>query len=206
MIRLLRELFLAAEQAGDDEKSAPLPARLQAEMLLEETRDELIRADSKASILLSASGVVAAALLAGAMSRDWDPSDLSAGVAQAMFWIGLVIAAAGVGALALAVKPRTKHAGTRNELAYFGHVVGYRSSGWFRRSATRTRENAAGKQQLLDDLLRIGDDTFERVVDQVWILSDIVDRKYRWVHRALLSFGVAALVCTAAALADGWVR
>lgn len=205
MIRLLRELLLAAEEVADSDTTVATPARLQAEMLLEETRDELIRADTKASILLSASGVVVAALLAGAMSQDWDPSNLSAGPAQAMFWIGIVVAAGGVLALALAVKPRTKHTGDREGLAYFGHVVRYRSSGWFRRSSTRIRENTAGKEMLLKDLEQIGDDTFGRVVDQVWVLSGIVHLKYRLIQLALLSFGGAVLFCAIAALADAWV-
>jgi hypothetical protein len=54
------------------------------EALLEESREELGRADGKASILFAASGVVVSVLLAGAIARKWDPTEL--GWFQLLWW------------------------------------------------------------------------------------------------------------------------
>lgn len=41
--------------------------------LLDDTQEELVRADSKAALILAAAGVAFGALLAGLLSRDWEP-------------------------------------------------------------------------------------------------------------------------------------
>lgn len=58
-----------------------------AAKLLAETREEIVRADTKAEILFAACGVVVAAVLAGMITGDWSPEDLDR-VATVVFWMG----------------------------------------------------------------------------------------------------------------------
>jgi hypothetical protein len=69
--------------------------------LLNDTREELGRADGKASILLSAVGVVVSVLLAGAISRDWNPTQLAS--CEWLWWLGTLSGTAAIGALGAAV-------------------------------------------------------------------------------------------------------
>jgi hypothetical protein len=199
MRRLLRRLLVTVEeQAGE-----PItPARLQAEMLLDETREELLRADSKASVLLSASGIIVSALLAAALASDWNPAAIADDRAEFLFWAGIGAGAIGVGLLGLAVKPRTRHHDNRESLAYFGHVVQYSSRGIFKLRTTRQRENATGRTELKQDLQLIGGNTFQRVVDQVWTLSRIVQRKYVLISYALWVFALGITACVVALVLD----
>jgi MFS family permease len=152
-----------------------------------EAREELARADSKATTLLSVTGLIIGALLAGAIAGNWNPERLDNAVEWA-FWVGLAAIGAAEGSLCLAVLPRVQHEKTKETLRYFGHVVQFESRA----------ELAAA--------LAAADDEEDRQIDQVYKLSEIVDRKYRYVWFGLVASFGGALLCGAAVLVDQLIR
>lgn len=173
-----------------------------AELLLDEGREELDRADNKASILLGAAGVVLGVFLGAAVAGDWDPTELGDTRATAIFLAGLAFAALGVVRLGGAVIPRIKHDEAKEKLAYFGHVIQYQEGRWSPRRSVRQRRDAAGRHKLKAAIREASGARFNRTVDQVWVVSHIVHRKYAHVRGALVSFTLAALLCGAAVILD----
>lgn len=66
----------------------------------------------------------------------------------------------------------------------------------------RREARAAGKVEFHADLEALDGNALERVIDQVWVVSSIVNRKYRMIKSSLRCFGLAGGVCAAAVLAD----
>ena len=151
--------------------------------LLAETREELTRADSKAALLLAASGVVIAALLAGLLGSQWTPFDLNTSV-EWLWWLGVASAAFGVFSIAAAVYPRIRRHGTIHPgvPSYYGDVASYDNIGAFRSAI----ENAPKSK--------------ERLIDQVFAVSNIVQRKYVLLRRGLRCLLLAILACTTAVM------
>lgn len=151
--------------------------------LMTDSREEVNRADSKASVLLAAVGVIASALIAGLVGGSWSPLRLSGDV-QWLWWTGVAATVAGTLSIAAAVYPRTyRHkAGHPGSPAYYGDVAAYRNVAEFRRG------------------LETAPDPKERLVYQVFVTSRIVQRKYLLIRHGLwwLLFAVAA--CTLAAV------
>jgi hypothetical protein len=151
--------------------------------LLADTREELTRVDSKAALLLAASGVIIGALLAGLFGGRWTPFDLNKRV-EWIWWLGVASAALGVFSIAAAVYPRIRrrrapHPGVP---AYYGDVAAYENIDAFRlaiEKAPRSRE---------------------RLIDQTFVLSGIVQRKYVLLRRGLRFLLLAILACTAAVM------
>jgi hypothetical protein len=150
------------------------------ERLLTETREELSKADGKAQILLAVSGVVIGVVLGGAISGDWNPSDLGE-CARILWWIGVGAAAAGVGSLGFAVFPRLLESDDER-ITYFEDVL-------------RHKDCAALAKALNDEATR-GD----RDVEQLLRLSRVAHVKYSAVQFAMAALVLAAVLCTAAAL------
>jgi len=174
-----------------------------AEVLLDEGREELGRADRKASILLSAASIVLTALLAGALAGTWTPHKLHHHpAAEVVFWVGLGIGMVGLILLGWAVLPKTQHTGRRETLAYFGHVVMFNENRYAMRKATRRDRDARGKTELKAAIRAASAGRFDRTVDQVWTISHIVDRKYRLIRWALLIFGISAAFTIGAVIAN----
>jgi hypothetical protein len=153
-------------------------ARAQAATVLLETREELVRADSKASLLLAAAGVAVGAVIAAVLAGSWSPDSLSA-LGGHLWWVGVAAAAVGIAALGYSVFPRTKRSGSATGpiFGYYADMAGLTSD-----ELARLIRNST---QRLDD----------RVIDQLRQISKIVVRKYRGVRIALWSFAVAALFC-----------
>src|SRR5688572_19419641 len=98
-------------------------AEQRAELLLKETREEIVRADGKVSIVFGASLVLVGVVVGSLVSQDdWKPSELAC-IAEVVFWAGVVLAAGGLGCLGAAVYPRMKNETTEVMVSYFGHVV-----------------------------------------------------------------------------------
>ena len=163
------------------------------ESLLRETREELARADTKASILLAASGIALAALFK-------DPDKLTDARSRTLTWVALALTLAGILFLGAAVKPRLRAKHSKTPMPhYFGDVEAYRPSWWRvwrrRRRLEQARERF-GKE--LEDAATA--EYEERLTDQVWVLSHIAYRKYRlvsigiWWYSAALLVGLAALI------------
>lgn len=182
---------------------AECPGEAFAEVLLDEGREELARADGKASILLSAAGIVVAALLAGVLAGTWTPNKLHRYPAtEVAFWVGLGVAVLGLVLLGLAVLPQTRHTGSKETLAYFGHVVRFSERGHAIRGTARRARDAESKKLLKEAIRAASAGRFERTVDQVLIVSRIVHRKYRLIRWALLIFAVSIAVCVGAVIAN----
>ncbi|HEU5223580.1 MAG TPA: Pycsar system effector family protein [Candidatus Lumbricidophila sp.] len=143
--------------------------RMAAEQMLAEAREDVKHADQKASVLLAALGIGFGAVVGGQLQAGWSASSLSGG-SQTMFWIGVALAVASVGACALAVWPRYD----LNErpdygVTYWGHIAA------FKRLAD------------LEDALDAQSDPSERRVrHQLWKVSQLVLTKYRCVRWALV--------------------
>ena len=79
--------------------------KMYAGELLAETREEIVRADTKAAILFTAFGIVVAAVLAGLIAGNWGPDELDRGAAV-VFWVGSGSALVSFLALGYALKRR----------------------------------------------------------------------------------------------------
>jgi Family of unknown function (DUF5706) len=147
-----------------------------ARRLLDETRDEITRADGKASILLAGAGVASAVAGGAFASADLTLSG-ERGLVQALAVGAAVVLILGIGALGFAVFPRLNR-GTRGNANYFmDHLLYEGNVAEFRKVV----EADAG-------------DTVDRDLHQLLALSPIVRRKYRatQVGELLLGAGIVA--------------
>lgn len=153
---------------------------LYAASVLSSAREEIDRADSKASILLAASGVAAGALLAGLMAGTWTPLRLQPTI-QWAWWVGVVEAAIAISCLALAVCPREQrnNSGTSWAVVFYGDVLKYHTT-----------------TQLVEALKRSAETKIERIADQLRYVCSIVNHKYR-----LVRWGILMLFLSAATIA-----
>ncbi len=151
----------------------------QAERLLREAREELVRAENKASLLLTASGVGVGALMAALLSKSWTPTGMT-GVAQISWWLGIIFLTGSLSLLGFAIYPRTT-AGKRqvvDGVAYYGDVV---------------QVGRAGLSEALRNTA-----TEEALTDQLFNVSEIVVSKYNAIRRSLwgLAAGVALVIAS----------
>jgi hypothetical protein len=151
--------------------------------LLKEAREELVRADGKASILLAAAGVIVGTTAAAILAGDWSPFDLLP-VPAHLWWAGVGAAVAGIGALGFTVYPRTKRNKAAPHLvAYFADVTAFEDSNALAQALRRT---ASGQGS--------------RDVDQLVLISRIVVSKYRGIRWALNAFAAGAALIVAATI------
>ncbi|MEJ1179599.1 MULTISPECIES: Pycsar system effector family protein [unclassified Pseudarthrobacter] len=171
-----------------EKKPQQTPYLQLASNILREAREELVRADGKASLLLAATGIIIGALLAAFLAGTWHPSKLKDCV-EWLWWVGTAVGSLGTLALAAAVFPRTKYRSNRRPgiVAYFGDVVGL-SSEELQRGLEGTARNEGSA-----------------CLDQVKAISFVVDKKYRWIQTGMVLLGVSALCCVLAVLIDGWM-
>lgn len=160
--------------------------RLLAKTLLCETREELTRADAKATTLLASSGVMLSIVFTGLLTGPWSPSLLGQPFA-ALFWLGVAAALIGSVLVGTSLFPRVDNSRRHGCVTYFGHAVGCDSI-----------------TELHSRLIRTVDDQMDRDEEQLYVVSRIVHRKYRLMQWALLLF-LAAVVLTAGAAAVGSV-
>ena len=151
--------------------------------LLSETREEIGRADTKASMLLSGVGV-GVTLLIGLLTGHWSPTRLAAGV-QWLWWVGAAALILGVVLLGAAVIPRTRHDGDPSTVTYFGHVV-----------------RLTDRPRLVQHLRRSAATPLDRSVDQLVMLSRIAQRKFRCTQLAMLLLAGAAVSMAAAVVVN----
>jgi hypothetical protein len=145
-----------------------------ARSLLAETREELDRADNKASIILAAAGVAAGLLFSSAIGGSWKPNELPP-LAKSVWWAASVVGAIGVLCLGRAVFPIIRRRdGPAGSIRYFGDVA-----------------KLATPAEVRKMLLTAADDPLERTLDQVWILSRIVIVKYHYIRWGMCLVGVA---------------
>jgi Pycsar effector protein len=185
--RIARKLGFPAtkevKSAIDAHGSSPDEAiLLYATSLLSGAREEIDRADAKASILLAASGVAAGALAAGLAAGTWTPLKLQAAI-QWAWWLGVVESAMGICCLALAVYPRERKndSGVPRTVLYYGDVLAYHTTA-----------------QLVTALNRSAETKIDRIADQLRHVSWIVDHKYRLIRWGMRALFLAAVTIAAA--------
>lgn len=168
----------------DRDSSAPHLAL--ASTILREAREELARADGKASILLAAIGVIIGAIMAAILAGSWHPSHLNDNI-EWLWWTGTGAGSAGAVSFGVAIFPRTTYRSERRLgiVAYFGDVVGLSSS------------------QLREGLIATADDPGAATLDQVEAISSVVDKKYRAIQIGMICIGAAAVCWLTAVLIGG---
>ncbi|MER7131429.1 Pycsar system effector family protein [Streptosporangium saharense] len=156
---------------GDD---GTVDARTRAMTILAETREEVNRADTKASILLGAIGIAVSGVVGdmvnGVVSGAWGAS-----------WPWLRWTAAGaaflsVTLLLMALYPRRIRLRRPLVNAYFGDVVAH-----------------SDPRALRAALERPSPDELGRLTDQIHTISRIVSTKYRLIQLALWCLAISVL-------------
>jgi hypothetical protein len=150
--------------------------------LLNETRDEIARAESKASIALAAAGLVVGAVLGEMLDRY---AGLT--VAAKVTVIGCVAAmVGGLVSLGLSLIPKLfVNPGGHSMMAFFGHVT------------------AAGSITEFERLTEEPQDERSRLTNQIWTLSLLIMRKYQHIRRAFLFLGAAVALGVVTLIVQG---
>jgi hypothetical protein len=166
----------------------PLPLlddgeRKLAKALLFESREELTRADAKASLLLATLGIGLSAILAATLAGDWTPFSLKEPY-QAMWWIGSAWAGISFFCLCAAVYPKVKHKSTSGGITYFGDVAALKT-----------------EKELRVALRRSETDPHARTITQLHVISRLAGKKYAFIRAGLLTLGLAIAFTLAAVLA-----
>lgn len=149
--------------------------------LLAESREELARADGKASMLLSALGVAIGVIAAALLAGDWSPDRLDRPY-RTVWWVGLTFAAAGSLALCFAVWPRIRHRLPGPSATYFDEIA-------LLGSVDKVKAALAGT------------DAAERTLTQLVAIARIVRRKYVLIRWAMLLLGIAIMLVLIAVIA-----
>ena len=164
---------------ASSEDAPPSSAEAQAayaQQMLAEAREELMRADSKAAMLLSAALVAGSFLGGAAFSGEWSPLAIP-GCWQWMLWAGLVAWFVAVVDLLAAAFPRIGRPTDRTHLTYFRHA-----------------EMHMSPDELRDSLASVAHDPLHRLVDQLWNVSKVAVMKYRRVQRGLIALAVGGVL------------
>ncbi len=148
-------------------KQAEEHAKGLGDQILLEAREELDRADQKASILLAAVGVTVGAILAGLIPARWSPHTLGWPL-EAVWWVGLAFVVGGVASLILAIFPRLGVSSKPEAMFSYG-------------DACRMETPAAVRECLI----KTAEHELDRTVDQVFVVSRIVRRKYLLIRVAM---------------------
>jgi hypothetical protein len=152
-----------------------------AKQLLAETREELSRADGKASILFAAATVVAGAIVTGIVAGSWSPTALHP-FPQLLWWLGSALVAVGMWFLGSAVYPRVRDTPQRGRVTYFMDVIAHDDA------------------SLCDALIDQARDPLARTVHQLRALSPMVRQKYRDIAAALRLLAIGVTLTLVAAL------
>lgn len=152
-----------------------------AQHMLSEAREELVRADGKAGMLLAAVMVAASVLGGAAFAGDWSPFDVQ-NPQRWLLWGGLSLWLVAVFELGWAAFPRIGKPKEKDQLTYFRHVQMHKSLGELRRT-----------------LATAGNDPLQRTTHQLWHVSRVVVSKYRHIRTALVLLFLGVLLLLAAA-------
>jgi hypothetical protein len=144
--------------------------------ILEEARTEVSYADHKASMVLAALGIGFGAVLGGLLAGDWSPSNLP-GWGEVLWWTGAALATASVTSAATAVWPRYRPTRQEEPVAYWAHVARFSSY-----------------EELCRHLDRHPSPAADRTRRQMWEISLIVTKKYRYVRAAFVLAGSSILL------------
>lgn len=168
------------------------------EALLANIREDLLKVDSKSSVLLATAGVIFGALVAGAVSGSWSLTRISERGPRTLIGLSLALGVVGLGLLGAAVKPRVHRANqTREHLYFFGHVESYYPQNWKHRWDKKRREE--GRTDFVQAIKNASASNSEdRLNDQIWHLGHLVYWKYKLVSAAMWLFAVSIVLSVAA--------
>jgi MFS family permease len=155
-----------------------------AKLLLSESREELTRADGKASLLLAALGIGLSAILGSILAGDWTPFVLRRPW-ELIWWLGAGFAGIALVGLCVAVWPRVTHKSGGSGVTYFGEAATF---------ATVAELTAA--------LKRTETDPVKRTVLQLHVIAKRADHKYAAIRVSLLAVGLAVALTLSASLGD----
>lgn len=148
-----------------------------ARTMLAETREELAKADQKASLLLAALGVALAAVAGAVGSNTVRPYGYGP-LGQMLFWAGCAVSVVSVFLFGSTVRPRTGRGSAPGGIHYFGDLA----------------DGALTVDQIRAELGRT--DPVGRDIAQLRSLARIVSTKYRHIGHGMTTgaAGVALLV------------
>lgn len=160
------------------------PGTRAAERLLGELREEIARADTKASVLVGALGMTAGVFTGLLAVRDWSPGELS-GPGTVVWWAGAASLALSLGALLLAVLPRYRKGSwaAGRPLCYFGDI-----------------QQAVRQGQLAEALADTERDPAAGLLAALAETSRIAASKHQWIRTGLIAFCVGTLLLPAGPL------
>ncbi|MFD9521098.1 Pycsar system effector family protein [Streptomyces sp. NPDC059979] len=130
-----------------------------------ETREELVKADQKANLLLAAMGVAMAALIGAFASAKINPATFSA-AGQVIFWLGCALAVGALDGFARAVFPNLG-SGEAGRMYYFGDVT----------------ENDMSPNSALNLVSQMN--VAQRDIQQFTVLAKSVKAKYGHIRRGI---------------------
>ena len=149
--------------------------------LLDETREDIARAETKASIALAAASLVSGSVFS-ALLDNW--ADVVPGT-KVLLALCLTATLVGLVSLGLALIPHVfANRGGHHMVAYFGHVT------------------AAGTIEEFERLADEPQDERARLTNQIWTLAVLTTGKYAHIRRAFLALGTAVFVGVAAMLVE----
>lgn len=151
------------------------------ERLLDETRDEIHRADNKASIVLAGAGVAVGAIVAGLIAGDVGLADESLFVWLLVIGAGVLVVS-GIATMGAAVFPRL---GTLES----GRARYFSEAAEFKDLPTLTKA-------IREEATRAD----ERNSHQISVLSSLVQTKYRLTRIGMMLLGVGFVVAGLAGL------
>lgn len=164
------------EGAGSKYGSAAEPM---LNALLSEAREELNRADQKASILMAAATVSAASIISGVLGSGWRAGVLSP-LSAASWWVGAALVLVGIGLLLWALFPRWRASG-HTAGPYFGEVAD------------------AESLLTLDAVTAPTVDAYlHRIAGQYLQVARIARRKYVLIQAATFALGIGGLLSVTA--------
>lgn len=143
------------------------------DIMLADTREDLAKADHKASLVLAALGVGVGAALGGLLAGDWKPTDLKA-LGEIVWWVGAVLLAGALLFSGRAVWPRYDAGDASAGIYYWAHVATFKS--------------LASLSAALDATPPKRD---ERTRNELWLLSRVVKTKYECVRWSIALAGLA---------------
>lgn len=155
------------------------------ERMLDEAREEVTRADAKASILLALYVALEVVLFTALASKTWTPGSLVGGW-ELLFWLGWVTSVVGLVLVAIAVYPRV---GNKHDecITYHGHVAACESIG-----------------EMQEGLRAAATMDPTRHEEQLWTVSGIARVKYQHIARSMWFFFSGATACAIAIAGNTW--
>jgi hypothetical protein len=171
---------------GEAERDSVLGRRATqwAHGLLETARFEMARADDKANTLFRFYGVVAALAIGVLAGNSWSPNQLTT-ASQALFWAGCTSFTISGVCLGLILYPRRVRVKDRDRLLFFGHVNAY-----------------ANRAELTKALQATEHDTEDRTLDQLIVISRLVENKFAYMRTALIMLAVGTALIGGALVAN----